>query len=82
MSKFIKNKLSFTKRKKKYHFHHFIFEKENKKANFVLAKNDTMRVVIQRVRHCSVSIDNKLFSEIEKDYWFYWELKIQIQKKI
>ena len=25
-----------------------------------------MRVVIQRVRHCSVSIDNKLFSEIEK----------------
>ena len=33
MSKFIKNKLSFYKKGKKYHFHHFILRKENKKAN-------------------------------------------------
>ena len=38
MSKFIKNKLSFYKKGKKYHFHHFILRKENKKANFVFIK--------------------------------------------
>ena len=48
MSKFIKNKLSFYKKGKKYHFHHFILRKENKKA--IDSYN-------QRVR------ENRLFSD-------------------